>query len=242
MEMLCEVWVFGECEDMLYVDSNFWGALAKLPAGRQWTRAAVAVSQFLSDRESECILVGGRYLACAVDKNTLKRLAATNRTVEQKAISQDMEEFLCAVMDTYYVPWSSQWDNSPFQRNAWAKAFAAFLCKMGRFVCKDALLSKETKEKLETKLRSTLAVDMHGKMPEQILAPDVAVASSHDQAFKATETVVPDDGNPGRATVPMKRLALEAGFVLDGMVAKKVPKNFGFGSSRGARPRHGFEP
>ena len=249
MEMLGEVWVFGECEDMLYVDSHFWGALAKLPAARQWTRAAVAVSQFLSDREAECILVGGRFLACAVDKNTLKRLGATNRTEEQKAISQDMEEFMCAVMDTYYVPWSSHWDDSPFQRNMWAKAFAAFLCKMGRFVCRDAMLSKETKEKLQTKLRSTLAVDMHGEMPGV-----VSTASSHgqapkemetvvqdggnsgratvpvkrlaleDQTPKVMETVVQDGGNPGRATVPVKRLALEAGFLLDGMVAKKTPK------------------
>ena len=162
MELLFEVWVFGDCEDMLYVDSFFWGALAKLPAARQWTRAAVAVLQFLSDRASECIVVGGCYLACAVDKNMLKRLGATNRTDEQKVVSQDMEEFMCAVMDTYYVPWSGHWGGSPFKRNAWAKAFAAFLCKMGRLVCKDAMLPTETKEKLETKLRSTLQQDMHG--------------------------------------------------------------------------------
>ena len=76
MDLLFEIWVQGECEDALQVDSFFFGNLAKLSATRQWTRAAVAVVHFLSDRDTECMLVAGRYLASAVHTKTLKNLAS----------------------------------------------------------------------------------------------------------------------------------------------------------------------
>ena len=169
MELLFEIWVFGECEDTLQVDSIFFGNVAKLSASRQWSRAAVAVMHFLSDRDNECVLVAGRYLAGAVDKSALKRLASANRTAEQKASSHALEAFMSSVMDTYYVPWASDWGTPPFSRSSWAKGFAAFLCKMGRQVCKDQDLPMETKLKFETKLRADLAEDMHGTMPPVVI-------------------------------------------------------------------------
>ena len=222
MELLFEIWVFGECEDALQVDSFFFGNLAKLSASRQWTRAAVAVRQFLSDRDTECMMVAGRYLASAVDKNTLKRLASPTRTAEQKALSHALEAFIGSVMDTYYVPWAGDWGKSPFQRSSWAKGFAAFLCKMGRQVCKDLDLPMETKEKFETKLRATLVVDMHGTMPPAVIQHDSRTASSQEHTAIEMETILEDTANPGKAVVPAKRLASEAGLVLDGTVAKKA--------------------
>ena len=165
MDILFEIWVFGECEDMLQVDSFFFGHLAKLSASRQWSRAALAVMHFLSDRDTECVMVAGHYLAGAVEKSALKRLASPCRTEEQKATSHELEAFMSSVMNTYYLPWADDWSKSPFRQNAWAKGFAAFLCKMGRQVCRDQDLPMETKEKFETKLRTTLAEDMHGKCP-----------------------------------------------------------------------------
>ena len=47
MDLLFEIWVFGECEDVLQVDSFFFGNLAKLSASMQWNRAAVAVLQYM---------------------------------------------------------------------------------------------------------------------------------------------------------------------------------------------------
>ena len=222
MELLFEIWVFGECEDALQVDSFFFGNLAKLSASRQWTRAAVAVVHFLSDRGTECMMVAGRYLAGAVDKSTLKRLASPNRTAEQKASSHALEAFMSSVMDTYYVPWASDWGASPFRRSSWAKGFAAFLCKMGRQVCKDQDLPMETKAKFETKLRATLVVDMHGTMPTVVIQHDSRTASTQEQTAIEMETILEDTANPGKATVPAKRLASEAGLVLDGTVAKKA--------------------
>ena len=96
LDLLMEVWTFAECEDVLKVDSAFFAALAKMPAKLQWSRSAVAVCQFLSDRDSECALVGGRHVAGAVDKGPLKRLGATNRSDTQKASSQDVEDFSCS--------------------------------------------------------------------------------------------------------------------------------------------------
>ena len=49
---------------------------------------------------------------------------------------------------------------------------AALLCNMGRCACKDVMLPKGMKETLERKLRTTLAVDMHGDMPDAVIAPD----------------------------------------------------------------------
>ena len=223
MELLFEIWVFGECEDTLQVDSIFFGNVAKLSASRQWSRAAVAVMHFLSDRDNECVLVAGRYLAGAVDKSALKRLASANRTAEQKASSHALEAFMSSVMDTYYVPWASDWGTPPFSRSSWAKGFAAFLCKMGRQVCKDQDLPMETKLKFETKLRADLAEDMHGTMPPVVIQHDPRTASTgvEPRAIEM-ETVLEDSANPGKARVPAKRLALEAGLEVNGTVAKKA--------------------
>jgi len=128
------------------------------------------------------------------------------------------------VMDTYYAPWASDWGASPFRRSSWAKGFAAFLCKMGRQVCKDQDLPMETKEKFEMKLRATLVVDMHGTLPAVVFQPNTRRASTQEHTVIELETILEDTANPGKATVPVKRLASEAGFMLDGTVAKKADK------------------
>ena len=48
---LMAVWTFAGCESEVRVDSAFFGHLAKLPAQLQWSRAALAVTHFLSDKE-----------------------------------------------------------------------------------------------------------------------------------------------------------------------------------------------
>ena len=93
---------------------------------------------------------------------------------------------------------------------------------MGRQVCKDQDLPWETKEKFETKLRATLVVDMLGTMPAVVIQHNSRTASSQGQTAIRMETILEDTANPGKATVPAKRLASEAGLVLDGTVAKKA--------------------
>ena len=220
LELLLEVWVFGECEDMLQVDSAFFTALAKVSAKDQWTRCALAVKQFLSDRDSECLLVGGRYVACAVDKNTLKKLAASNRSDTQKALSQEIEAFVESIMAQYYLPWSKDWMKSPYQRDTWAKAFAAFLCKMGNLISRDAALDHDMQEKLETKLRATLDQGRLEALPSRVV-PDGQVAAVSDREH---DTVKAQNGSSTAAALSAKRLAAEAGLVLQGEVVLKKAK------------------
>ena len=217
LAMLVEVWSFGECEDILQVDSAFFGALAKVSAKNQWSRCALAVRQFLSDKETECILVGGRYVAGAVDKNTLKRLAASNRNDKQKASSQELESFLGAIMQQYYLPWSNDWMRSPFQRDAWAKAFAAFLCKMGNLICRDTPPDHASKLKMETKLRETLNRDKLSEMPSRVVPDGVAPSVPNREG----ETVKAQDDLGSQASISSKRMAAECGLAMNGEVILK---------------------
>lgn len=220
LAMLVEVWSFGECEDILQVDSAFFGALAKVSAKNQWSRCALAVRQFLSDKETECILVGGRYVAGAVDKNTLKRLAASNRNDKQKASSQELESFLGAIMQQYYLPWSNDWMRSPFQRDAWAKAFAAFLCKMGNLICRDTPPDHASKLKMETKLRETLNRDKLSEMPSRVVPDGVAPSVPNREG----ETVKAQDDLGSQASISSKRMAAECGLAMNGGVILKKTK------------------
>ena len=228
LNLLVEVWTFAQCEDVLKVDSAFFAAVAKLPARLQWSRAALAVCQFLSDRELECTLVGGRHVAGAVDKASLKRLAAAIRSDAQKASSQELEDFAQAIMERYYLPWAKEPSDAPFKRAAWTKAVAAFLCKVGRAVASDKPLDDETKRKLETKLRSTLDEDLLEQlMLDRVVALSQAEATSQAQAFAKRkpsmeiETLVATGTSATTATISTKRLAAEAGLVLSGGVIEK---------------------
>ena len=51
LDLLLTVWGFAGCESEVRVDSAFFGQLAKVPAQLQWSRAALAVTHFLSDKE-----------------------------------------------------------------------------------------------------------------------------------------------------------------------------------------------
>ena len=104
-------------------------------------------------------------------QQTLKKLAAAGRSEKQKASSQETELFIDSVMKHYYLPWATDFMKSPFQRDSWAKAFAAFLFHVGTGICKDMALSHEVKQKMETRLRATLDKGRLGEMPERVV-PD----------------------------------------------------------------------
>ena len=223
LDLLLEIWVFGECEDMLQVDSAFFDGLSRVSARAQWCRCALAVKHFLSDRATECTLVGGRYVAGGVDKNAMKKMSASSRNDKQKASSQAMEEFMDSMMQKYYVPWSADWMKSPFQREAWAKAFAAFLCKMGTYICRDSMPDQASKLKLETKMRLTLEQNRLEDLPPRVLPLSNPSASSHEGLVELQTLQAASVGETS-AAVPLKRMAAEAGILVSSAVVLKKAK------------------
>ena len=221
LELLMEIWMFGECEDMLKVDSAFFGALAKVSAKHQWCRCALAVKQFLSDRDTECLLVGGRHVAAAVDVKMLRKMAASNRSEEQVACSQDLEDFLNEMMKQYFMPWAHDWMKSPYQREAWAKAFGALLLKVSNYLCKGEILDREARVKMETKLRLTLEVnrldELPGRLYEDGLKPSIPE--------RETVTLSARNAFTGSVALPMKRKAAEAGLPVNAEVVRRTANN-----------------
>ena len=135
LALLFEAWLYGKCEDVMFVDAEFYGSVAKNHPGKQWTRAALCVMQFLSDPDKEqCERVGGRNLARAVEKKDLKKLLSTTRTEEQKAASDDMEAFMSSMMDVYYFPWADDWRKSPYRQHSSTPGLVRFLHKMSSYV------------------------------------------------------------------------------------------------------------
>ena len=126
LDLLLEIWTFAGCESVLRVDSAFFHALSGLPAKMQWVRSALAVCQFMSDREKECIPIRGAFVANAVSKSQLARLTASSRSTEQLALSQAAEDFIKNVMSRYYY---ALVQNVP--RQVLTKAIAAFLVPRG---------------------------------------------------------------------------------------------------------------
>jgi len=73
LKFLVTVWNFAECEAVLTVEPSWFKALSRLQAKLQWSRAALAVHHFLSDKETECSRVAGRFVAGAVSKTQLHK-------------------------------------------------------------------------------------------------------------------------------------------------------------------------
>ena len=148
-------------------------------------------------------------------------MMASNRTEEQKALSQDMESFMDSIMHRYYMPWSGNRMESPYQREAWAKGFAAFLCKMGNHICRDAVPDHEGRIKLEDKLRSTLEPQKLEDLPARVVDLKSPAASSQANV-RQLETLQAAKQGGTIAEVPLKRLAEEAGIMMsDAVVLKK---------------------
>ena len=232
LDFLMEVWTYAECESVLKVDSAWFAQLARLPAKSQWSRAALAVTHFLSDRETECTLVAGSYVAGAVPKAQLNRLCAKCRTKEQIAMSEELEEWLQLIMERYYVPWANDPASAPFKRSAWTKGLAAFLLKMGRQLANDKSPDDSSRAKLEAKLRATLEQGATGPMPERVTALSQGETAPRTAAAMETDTLMATDEG-GRAVVSQKRLASEAGLEVDSEVVKKRANGDGFEPSVG---------
>ena len=128
------------------------------------------------------------------------------------------------MMERYYVPWAAEPSDAPFQRDAWTKGVAAFLCRVGKLVVSDKPLDDETKCKLETKFRTTLEKNKTGNMPDRV----VASSQDHTDAEKApamdTDTLLAVDQQGTKAAMSCKRLAVEAGLALQGEVIVKKQK------------------
>lgn len=210
LELLLEIWTFAGCESVLRVDSAFFLALSRLPAKLQWVRTALAVCQFMSDREKECIAIRGGYVANAVSKSQLSRLAATGRSEEQRASSQDSEAFIKEMMDRYYFAFL---DGAP--RPLLTKAVAGLLFRAGRSLANDRPMDRGT---METKLRNALA--SLDKLP-----PPLCPATEPKQPVglePREPPVTPVSTTDGEVQVPLTRLASEAGLRLDARVVKKL--------------------
>jgi len=122
LDLLLEVWTFAGCERVLRVDSAFFHALSRLPAKMQWVGNALAVCQFMSDREKERVPLRGGFVANAVSESQVSRLSAPSRSDEQQASSQAAEDFIKDMMSRYYYAFL---DTAP--RPVLTKAIAAFL-------------------------------------------------------------------------------------------------------------------
>ena len=122
-------------------------------------------------------------------------------------------------MKRYYLPWAKNTIQSPFQRDAWAKGFAALLCKVGTFICSDVKLNAEAKRKAETKLRQTLEVNRLGDMPAR-----VTEASSQEEKTmeeREADTITLDAQTSNDIRVSLKRLAAEAGLTASSQGIRK---------------------
>jgi len=207
LDLLLEVWTFAGCESVLRVDSAFFHALSRLPAKMQWVRNALAVCQFMSDREKECVPLRGGFVANAVSKSQLSRLSAPSRSDEQRASSQAAEDFIKEMMSRYYFPFL---DTAP--RPVLTKAIAGFLFRAGRSILNERPLERA---KMEEKLRSALA--SLDKLP-----PPIEAACQNKgglEPSRAPEKPVSTIG--GVVTVSAVRLASESGIAPDARVVKK---------------------
>ena len=164
MNIMQDVWSFAGCEAVLRVEAAFFGELAKVSSKLQWTRSALAIAHFLSDREKECSVVAGRCVAGAISKASLKKVRERD-----SASSQAWEERTQAMMQKYWVP--AQADSPPVPRTAVLKAVAAFLGRNGKCVVGSQLSDVSPQQiKLEAKLRQALEPQWSGLFPQPIAA------------------------------------------------------------------------
>jgi hypothetical protein len=219
LELLGEIWTFAGCESVLRVDSAFFKALARLPAKYQWIRTALAVCQFLSDQEKECTVVRGSYIAGAVSRSQLSRLAAQRTTDEQKASSQDVEEFLSDIMARYHTPWKEKPEDAPGGSHAFTKSLTAFLLRAGRLLANDRAFDAATCVGLESKLRASWGPAE--RLPLPVVASSQGAPESRGPQAKATQAIVVTKKG-GQLVVPASRLASEAGITLETRVVKKA--------------------
>ena len=161
----------------------FLGHLAKLPAQLQWSRAALAVTHFLSDKQKECTLVGGIHVAGAVAKAQLSRLSAKIRSEEQRQSSEAAENFVKSIMDRYYTPFLEDVANCPFDNDSWTKGLGALLCKVGRLIASEKVIDEATQQKFESKLRDTLEKNRTAPLPDRVVSwvQEDVVVSAHTQ-------------------------------------------------------------
>ena len=164
MDIMQDVWSFAGCEAVLRVEAAFFGELAKVGSKLQWTRAALAIAHFLSDREKECSVVAGRCVAGAISKASLKKVR--ERDSES---SLAWEEWSEAIMHKRWVP--ALVDPPPVPRVVVLKAAAGFLGRNGKCVVGSQLGDASAQQaKLETKLRQALEPEWSGLFPTPLAA------------------------------------------------------------------------
>ena len=149
-------------------------------------------------------------MANAVSKSQLSRLAANNRSEEQRASSQDTEDFLKEIAGRYYFAFL---DIAP--RQTLTKAIAGFLYRAGRSIANDRSLDRVI---LEEKLRA--ALQSLDQLPPPVCAGS---ASSERPGLEPRQPpVMPVSSSQGEVKVPLTRLASEIGLSLDARVVKKA--------------------
>ena len=196
-----DVWTFAGCEAVLRVEAAWFGAIAKISPKLQWTRAAIVVAHCLSDRETECSVVGGQSVAGAINKGAVKKV----RERDAK-FNEGWEDWMQAVMYKYWMAWCRE--SRPIAHEVGVGAVAAFLDRAGRFAANSSTTAdvEDKKTKFEAKLRAAMSPGWVGIMPEPI------TASSQDKKTEswtahldALPPLVAD--SQGRAVVSVTREA-----------------------------------
>ena len=216
-DLMHDIWTFAECESGLGVEAAWFGCIAKVNACYQWTRTSLVVAHILSDREKECSVVAGRYVAGAIRKAAAKQLR------ERDTIwSQDFEDWIQSVMDKYW-PISEDPAARPVSREVGLPAVASFLDKVGRLLANPGhghAEVAEKKAKFEGKLRSALERGWKGLMPAPLTElPAEKKGSEWTDKLDAQPMLVADSA--GRAVVGAKRQAQEKHLEVGVRVAAK---------------------
>ena len=91
LDLLHNIWVHGQFESKIVIDSGWLQHLSELAILQQWNRASLAVMQFMSnpDDTKETLMMTGRVIANVVRKQTLQRMKSANATEYFKTQSRE---------------------------------------------------------------------------------------------------------------------------------------------------------
>ena len=222
-EVIQDVWTFAGCESVLRVEAAWFGAVAKVNPKFQWTRASIVVAHCLSDKETECSVVGGQCIAGAINKNVAKKVRERDA-----AFNQEWEDWMQAVLFKYWTAWTRE--SRPIANDVGVGAVAAFLDRTGRFAANASTTATtadvdDKKSKFEAKLRAALEPGWSGTMPEPIMASSQEKKKESWTAHLDAEPPVVADSQ-GRPVVSVKREAQEKHLDVGARVtAKRQRKN-----------------
>ena len=214
-DFIVAVWNFAECESVMRVHSKFFGSLAKVPLVLSWHRACLAVAHFMSDHKTECSYVGGVHVAGAIQTNHMRAIGELHKSDTTESLKN--EEFIKDVFAKYYYDLPDTAGFAGVADTAFLKPLAAFAARVGKAVSKGAVLSQDTRAKLEGKVRRDLSgLEGCGALPTPV-EPASVVKPASSQSGKTDAGLEPNVGEVkasskhGEVSVSFKQRALDMG-------------------------------